>query len=206
MTDKKCYRSSKISDIPLAKPWQKAVQGGCEIFLSARNSAFVFAIIIANTGATVDTDGSLYNGIFYLNFVLAHRQFGTQNTTRVKYTLLCLLCWRMQLCVSKIKRILSVIHYTNVGLYVFSLPIPLVMIEIIYILCLIIIIKSELWTVTHCIALDHETMVSAVCLSLFLSPQFHIIKNCVDFLWDICCIVCWSITLHSNLSVLSSAR
>ena len=30
-----------------------------------------------------------------------------------------------------------------VGLYVFSLPISLVMIEILYILCLIIIIKSE---------------------------------------------------------------
>ena len=37
---------------------------------------------------------------------------------------------------------LSIIQY--VGLYVFSLPISLVMIEIIYILCLIIIIKSEI--------------------------------------------------------------
>ena len=40
----------------------------------------------------------------------------------------------------------SIIQY--VGLYVFSLPISLVMIEIIYILCLIIIIiKSEVWTI-----------------------------------------------------------
>ena len=44
-------------------------------------------------------------------------------------------------CVSKIKHILPIIHY--VGLYVFSLPIYLVMIERIYILRLIIIIKSE---------------------------------------------------------------
>ena len=43
---------------------------------------------------------------------------------------------------------LSIIQY--VGLYVFSLPISLVMIEIIYILCLIIISKSEVWTITHC--------------------------------------------------------
>ena len=55
-----------------------------------------------------------------------------------------------------------------VGLYVFSLPISLVMIEMIYILCLIIIIKSELWTITHCFGLGHETMVSVVCLSIFL--------------------------------------
>ena len=61
---------------------------------------------------------------------------------------------------------LSIIQY--VVLYVFSFPISLVMIEWIYILCLIIIIKSELWTLTHCLGLGHETMVSAVCLSIFL--------------------------------------
>ena len=61
---------------------------------------------------------------------------------------------------------LSIIQY--VGLYVFSLPISLVMIERIYILCLIIIKKSEVWTITHCLGLGHETMVSVVCLSIFL--------------------------------------
>ena len=40
--------------------------------------------------------------------------------------------------------------------------------ERIYILCLIIIIKSEVWTFTHCSGLGHETMVYAVCLSVFL--------------------------------------
>ena len=63
---------------------------------------------------------------------------------------------------------LSIIQY--MGLYVFSLPISVVMIGIIYflyILCLIII-KSEVWTITHCLGLGHETMVSAVCLSIFL--------------------------------------
>ena len=53
-------------------------------------------------------------------------------------------------------------------LYVFSLPISLMMIERIYIVCLIIIIKSEVWTITHCLGLGHEIMVSAVCLSIFL--------------------------------------
>ena len=61
---------------------------------------------------------------------------------------------------------LSIIQY--VGLYVFCLPISFVMIERIYILCLIIIIKSEEWTITHCLGLCHETMVCAVCLSIFL--------------------------------------
>ena len=61
---------------------------------------------------------------------------------------------------------LSIIQY--VGLYVFSLPIPLVMIERIYILCLIIIIKSEVWTITHCLGLGHETMVSTYCMSFYI--------------------------------------
>ena len=60
----------------------------------------------------------------------------------------------------------SIIQY--VGLCVFSLSISFVMIERIYILCLIIIIKSEVWTITHCLGLGHETMVCAVCLSIFL--------------------------------------
>ena len=62
---------------------------------------------------------------------------------------------------------LSIIQY--VGLCVFSMPIPFVMTETIYILCpSIIIIKSEVWTITHCLGLGHETMVCAVCLSIFL--------------------------------------
>ena len=61
----------------------------------------------------------------------------------------------------------------HVGLCVLSLPTPIVMIEIIYILCLIIIIKSEVWTITHCLGLGHETMVCAVCLSIFLSQYPH---------------------------------
>ena len=42
------------------------------------------------------------------------------------------------------------------------------MIERIYILCLTIIIKSEVWTISHCLGLGHETMVCAICLSIFL--------------------------------------
>ena len=61
---------------------------------------------------------------------------------------------------------LSIIQY--VGLCVFGLPISFVIIERIYILCLIIKIKSEVWTITHCLGLGHETMVCIVCLSIFL--------------------------------------
>ena len=62
---------------------------------------------------------------------------------------------------------LSIIQY--VGLCVFSLLISFVMIHRIYILCLIIIIKSEVWTTTHCLGLSHETMVCTVCLSIFIN-------------------------------------
>ena len=37
-----------------------------------------------------------------------------------------------------------------------------------YILCLIIIIKSEVWTIIYCLGLGHETMVCSLCLSIFL--------------------------------------
>ena len=70
--------------------------------------------------------------------------------------------------VIKIKHILSVIHYTVCGMCVLSLAISFVMIEIIYIICLIIIIKSEVWSITHCLGLGHETMVCAVCLFIVL--------------------------------------
>ena len=71
---------------------------------------------------------------------------------------------------------LSIIQY--VGLCNFSLPISFVMIGRIYILCLIIIIKSEVWTITHCLGLGHETMVCAVCLSIFFFFFFFWIINC----------------------------
>ena len=74
--------------------------------------------------------------------------------------------WVRSSILSQLSIIQSIIQY--VGLCVFSLPTPLVMIGRIYVLCLIIIIKSEVWTVTHCLRLSHETMVCAVCLSIFL--------------------------------------
>ena len=100
----------------------------------------------------------------------------------VQYTIslssLCKLIWRHWTYKMPVRYILwsvwvrlrifspiSIIQY--VGLCVFSLPIPLVMIKRKYILCLIIIIKSEVWPITHCLVLGHETMVWAVCRSIF---------------------------------------
>ena len=40
------------------------------------------------------------------------------------------------------------------------------------VLDLIIIIKSEVWPISHCLGLGHETMVCAVCLCIFLKLQF----------------------------------
>ena len=61
---------------------------------------------------------------------------------------------------------LSIIQYMR--LCVFSLAISFVMTERLYILCLIIIIKSEVWIITHCLGLGQETMLCAVCFSIFL--------------------------------------
>ena len=57
---------------------------------------------------------------------------------------------------------LSFIQY--MWLCVFSLSICLMMIVRICVLYLIIIIKSEVWPIYHCLGLDYETMVCAVCL------------------------------------------
>ena len=53
------------------------------------------------------------------------------------------------------------------GLCVFSLPISFVILDRVYILYLIIIIKSEVSMnyITHCLGLGHGTMVCAVCKS-----------------------------------------
>ena len=53
-------------------------------------------------------------------------------------------------CVSKIKHILSVIHYTICGAECFQFTHSLVMMGRIYIPCLIIIIKLEVWIINHC--------------------------------------------------------
>ena len=60
---------------------------------------------------------------------------------------------------------------------------------------LVIIIKSEVLTITHCLGLGHETMVSAVCLSIFLlqtstrhHTESHSLMECTHYVvahgWD----------------------
>ena len=61
------------------------------------------------------------------------------------------------------------------GLYVFSLPISLVMIVRIRLLHLIIIIRSEVWPICDCLGLGHETLVCAICPSMFLCSSFVVI-------------------------------
>ena len=65
---------------------------------------------------------------------------------------------------------LSFIQY--MGLCVFSLPIRMSWLWE-CVLYLIIIIKSEVWFINHCLGLGHETMVCAVCLTMFLSLYFY---------------------------------
>ena len=71
---------------------------------------------------------------------------------------------------------LSFMQY--VGLCGFSSPIVLMMIVRIPFLDLIIIIKSEVWPVCHCLGLSHETMVlvCSVCISIFLSSVSFLVR------------------------------
>ena len=65
--------------------------------------------------------------------------------------------------------LLSVIRYTICGAVCFQFTHFLCDDwENAYILCLLII-NSEVWTITHCLGLGHETMVCAVFLSIFLA-------------------------------------
>ena len=59
-------------------------------------------------------------------------------------------------CVPKINCILSNIFIQD--MYVFSLPIRLEMIVRIFVLYCIIIIKSEIWIINHCLYLDHDVL------------------------------------------------
>ena len=54
------------------------------------------------------------------------------------------------------------------GLCVLSLSIVRMMVVKIFVLYLIIIINSEVWSICHYLGLGHETMVYAVCLPIFL--------------------------------------
>ena len=69
----------------------------------------------------------------------------------------------------KIKHILSVIHNTICAAVCFQFThLSWDDWENIYILCLIIITKPEVWTITHCLGLSHGTILCTACLSIFL--------------------------------------
>ena len=92
----------------------------------------------------------------------------------VQYTIslssLCKLIWRHWTYKKPVRlNIFSVIHYT---ICVYSVcPFPLWWLrEYIYICtCLIIIIKSEVWTITNCLELGHKIM---VCAALELKTEW----------------------------------
>ena len=77
-------------------------------------------------------------------------------------------------CVHQIKSILTVIfHAIYEAVCAISLQIDLTMIVIIQVLHLIIIIKSDVWPICHCLGLGHDTMVCSACLSIFLLKKVH---------------------------------
>ena len=69
---------------------------------------------------------------------------------------------------------LSIIQY--MGLCILDYPSPLWWLRE-CIIHLVIIINSEIWTITHCLGLGHETMVCAVCLSIFFNDIVRLSKT-----------------------------
>ena len=178
-----CYYHHQIGSIHLSHcyhifPWFCAWDGCYIIFchllhIRSGKTGYLFSSLIVQFMSANSWD----------TFCLADR-------TRlfIQYTIslssLCKIIWRHWTCKMPVRYILSsvwvrlsifsrlsviqsIMQYVGL-LCVFSLPTPLEMIERICILCLIIIIKLEVWTITHCLGLGHETMVCAVCLSIFL--------------------------------------
>ena len=66
---------------------------------------------------------------------------------------------------------LSPIYLPYMGLCVFSSPNSPVMWECV--LHPIIIIKSKVWIINHCLGLGHETMICAVCLYFVLTASWY---------------------------------
>ena len=99
-------------------------------------------------------------------------------------------------CVSKIKHILSVIHFTIFEAVCFQFT---------YYLCddweniytlfyyFIIIIKSQVWGFIHCLGLGHETMVCAVCLATFVLIYISICVHGDPVLKLLCFTICISL-------------
>ena len=107
-------------------------------------------------------------------------------------------------CVSKFEHILLVIHYSICGAVCLQFAqFPRDGWENI-LFCLIIIIKSEVWTFIHALGLGHETMVCAVCLFIFL--WYFLISWSNELCFTVCMMIVMSCIcssykcLHSQLS------
>ena len=78
-------------------------------------------------------------------------------------------------CVSEIRSILSIIFMQYMGLCVFSLPISLMWLwEYLYLILLSSSNRSM--PICHCLGSVHETIVCAVCLSIFLISQHWLLR------------------------------
>ena len=103
---------------------------------------------------------------------------------------------------SKIKTILSIIFiFTIWGCVSSAYPILLWWSRE-CVLYLIIIIKPEVWIINHCLGLGHETMVCAVCLTMFflfkvlfmsriLVAVEKMVASCYNWDQTWLCMYCW---------------
>ena len=134
------------------------------------NRVFVFIIIVQLMMSANSRMRFCLQIVFVCLYIIPSHYHHCVNLSQDIKTINCLSELFYRVC--EIKHILSVIHYTIYGC-VFSLPISLVMIERIYLLCLITIIKSKGSTIIHCLGLGHETMVCAVYLYFIITRNIN---------------------------------
>ena len=105
-------------------------------------------------------------------------------------------------CVSKIKTILSIIFiFTIWGCVSSAYPILLLWSRE-CVLYLIIIIKPEVWIINHCLGLGHETMVCAVCLTMFFLIIYDMAITSYIMIYD--CV--WNLIFGTKFSSIYLAK
>ena len=140
---------------------------GCvpEMFLTSYNVTYCIYIPGKPEFFFADRDRFLYITASYYY----HCTNVSEDIERIKY-LSDKFC---RVCKIEIEHILSVIHYTIYGAVCLSVYASPLWWSREYMLCLIIIIiKSKVWTITHCLGIGHEIMVCAVCLFIFLYQTY----------------------------------
>ena len=109
----------------------------------------------------------------HITLPLCHRYAVISESTELLLNT-CLVHFVTSVCL-RLSQFAQLYFMQYMGLCVSSLPVSLMMIVRICVLYLIIIIKSEVWPICHCLWLGHETMVCTVCHEIIVCAVYSYI-------------------------------